>query len=223
MVSDPVIIKPQFPALSTAGRLLVILSVPWFFAALVALDALGPADRDAPQVLRWLSLCVAVAPIGVLVFHPFLGRLPGFRWLHHQVQPRLAIGPNGLDLQLPQVGRRIYDWDDVEGLRMRPDRAANLLGREGVALARIPSSMYLAGGTWMRSESVASLVVRARPDRYRLSRANWAGVPVEFALRVSDEPLPTDPWTHRRRLVNIVVAIAFLAVTGFLLFRYLGS
>ena len=42
---DPVIIKPRFPVLSKAGRWLFVLSVPWFFGALVAFDALG-LDRS---------------------------------------------------------------------------------------------------------------------------------------------------------------------------------
>lgn len=224
VATEPVIIKPQFPALSRAGRGIGFLSVPWFFVALLALDTLGPADRDAPQALRWLSLFVAVAPVGTLVLHPWVGRLPGFLWLHHRMQPRLAIEANGLDLQLPDVGRRLYGWDEVRGLRMRRDRAADLIGPNGVALAKIPESMILAGGTWWRSESIASLVVHARPDKYRLSRANWAGVPIEFALRVSDEPVTAaDPWAFRRRLVNVAVTIAFVGVTGFLLVRYLTS
>ena len=220
---EPVIIKPQFPALSKAGRRLVIVSAPWFFAVLLGLDALGLVGRDAPQALRWLALTAAAAPIGVLVFHPWLGRVPGLRWLHHRTQPRLAIGANGLDIQLPDVGERQYGWQEVGALRMRPDHAADLLGRDGVAIARIPESMVLAGGTWWRSESIASIVVRARSDLYRLSGANWAGVPVEFALRVSEVPTTTDPWAFRRRLVNVAVTIAFFVVTGFLLFRYFTS
>lgn len=221
---EPVIIKPQFPALSKAGRRLVVLSVPWFFVVLLALDALGLVGPDDPQAQRWFAIFVAAVPIGVLVFHPLLGHIPGLRWLHHRIQPRLAIRANGLVLQLPEVGERLYGWDEVGGLRMRPDRGADLLGRDGVTLARIPESMILAGGTWWRSASIASFVVRARPDRYRLSGANWAGVPNEFALRMPNEPLTTaDPWVSRRRLANVVIAVAFVAVTAFLVLRYLTS
>ncbi len=223
MAAAQVTIKPQVPALSRAGRRLAILAVPWFFMSLFGLDALGPADRDAPQALRWVALGVAAAPFVTLVLHPWLGRLTGLRWLHHRMQPRLAVDGTGLDLQLPQVGRHRYDWLEIEGLRMRPDRGADLIGNGGVALAKIPESMILAGGTWWRSESIASVVVRARPDRYRLSRANWAGVPVEFVLRTSEDPIAADQWAFRRRLVNVVVAVAAVGMVGFFLVRWLVS
>jgi hypothetical protein len=103
---DPVIIKPRFPVLSKAGRRLLVLSVPWFFATLIAFDALGLIGRDAPKELRWLAI-VPVAPYVLLVFHPWLGRLPGLRWLRHPVQPRIEISSIGLDLQLPDVGRHV--------------------------------------------------------------------------------------------------------------------
>jgi hypothetical protein len=224
VATEPVTIKPQFPVLSRAGRGLAILSVPWFFVALVVLDALGPAHRDAPQALRWLSLFVAAAPGSAVVLHPWIGRLLGFRWLHHRRQPRVAIGANGLDLQLPELDAHLFGWEEINGLRMRPDRGADLLGPNGATLARIPESMILAGGTWWQSESIASLVVRARPDRYRLSGANWAGVPNEFALRMPEEPLvAAGRWAPRRRLVNVGITAAFIGVTGFLLLRYLTS
>jgi hypothetical protein len=221
---EPVIIKPQFPALSKAGRRLVIVSVPWFFSALLGLDAIGLVGRDTPQALRWFALLTAAAPAVLLVFHPWLGRVRGLRWLHHRIQPRLAIRADGIDLQFPDVGERSYGWEEVGALRMWTDRAADLLGRDGVAIAKIPESMVLAGGTWWRSESIASIVVRVRPDRYRLSGANWAGVPNEFVLRTAEDSNTTfDPWTSRRRLTSVLVAGAFVAVTGFLVIRYLTS
>jgi hypothetical protein len=221
---EPVIVKPQFPALSKAARRLAIASVPWFFLVLLGLDAIGLIGRGAPEGLRWPALLVAIAPIGVLVFHPLLGRIRGLRWLHHRIQPRMAIRADRVDLRLPDIGERSYGWDEVGALRMRPDRAADLLGRDGVAIAKIPETMILAGGTWWRSESIASIVVRVRPDLYRLSGANWAGVPNAFALRTANEPSTTaDPWVSRRRLTNIVVAVVFVAGIGFLVLRYLTS
>ena len=224
MAIEPVIVTPNWPTLSKAGRRLVILSVPWFFASLFGSSALGLVGRDDPQAQRWLVVVVAIAPIVVLVFHRWLGHVPGLRWLLHRTQPRLTIRAMGLDLRLPEVGERLYGWDAVGGLRMRPDRGANLLGPDGVALAKIPESMVLAAGNWWRSESIASVVVRARPDRYRLSGANWAGVPNEFALRDAHEPITTaDPWAGRRRMTNVAIAALALAVTAFLVFRYLTS
>jgi hypothetical protein len=219
---EPVVIKPQFPALSKAGRWLVVLSVPWFFGAILALDNLGLIGRSEPQAQRWLALVVAAAPVVVLVFHPWLGRLPGLRWLHHQIQPRLVISPNGLDLQLRGVGTRFYDWGEVTGLRTRCGSGADLLGRGGVALARIPETMVLGGRGLRQTDSIATLVVRARPDRYGLSGANWAGVPNEFALRAPDDPQPpADRWLRRRRWTTVAIVLAFGAVTGLIIFVYL--
>lgn len=221
---DPVTIKPPRPTFSNAGRWLIVVSVPWFFLVLLGSSALGLVGRDDPQAQRILAIIVAGAPVIVLVFHQWLGRVPGLRWLHHRIQPRLAIGANGLDLRLPDVGEHFYSWDKVGGIRTRTRGGADLLAPDGAVLARIPESMVLAGGTWWRSESVASVVVRVRPDRYRLSGANWAGVPTEFALRSPSEPITTvDQWADRRLLVNAAVAIAFVVVTGFLVVRYLTS
>ncbi len=198
-----------------------IVAVPWFFLALIVLDALGFASGGASDPQRYLSLVIALAPIVALMVHPWLGRLPGFRWLHHRTQPRLKIDEDGLDVQLPGLGRQRYAWDEISALRTRRDRAADLLGRDGVALARIPESLLFAGGTWWRSESVASLVVRARPDRFRLSGANWAGAPNEFALRAIDESAPTsDPWATRRRLLNVGIIVVCLVIPALIILRY---
>ena len=224
MITDPVVIKPRVPALSRAGRTLAFASIPWFLVSLLVLSATGLAGPNAPQAVRTLSVFVAVAPIGVLVLHQWLGRVAGFRWLHHPTQPQLVLGSGGLELQLPGGGRQGFSWDEVIGLRTRPGRAADLLGRDGVALAKIPENMLLAGGTRWRSESIASAVVRMRPDRYRLSGANWAGVPNEFALRAGHEPISeANPWSRRQRLTTVGIVTAFVSVTGVILLRYLLS
>jgi hypothetical protein len=191
---------------------------------LLGLDAIGLIGRSAPQTVRWLALFAAAAPTILLLFHPWLGQVRGLRWLHHRIQPRLAIRADGMDLRFPDIGERSYGWEEVAALRMRTDRAADLVGRGGVAIAKIPETMILAGGTWWRSESIAAIVVRVRPDRYRLSGANWAGVPNEFTLRAAEDPGTThDAWTARRRLVNVLIVCAFVEVTGFLVLRYLMS
>ena len=216
-----ILITPQFPALSKAGRWLVVLAVPWFFGILVALDTLDLIGRTAPQTYRWFGPVVAAAPIIVLVFHPWLGRVPGLRWLHHPIQPFVAIGATGLDLQVRGVSVRSFGWGEITGLRTTYSRAADLLGPEGVSIARIPENMLLRGGNWWRSESIASLVVRARPDRYRLSGANWAGVPTEFALRTTvDSDETGDQWSSRRRLTTVAITLAFVLVTGVIIVTY---
>ena len=221
---EPVILKPNWPALSKAARRLVILAAPWCFGSLLAADALGLIGRDDPQTQRWLAVLVATAPAATLVFHPWLGRVRGFRWLHHQTQPRLSIGANGLDLRLPEVGEHLYGWDEVGGLRMRRDHSADLMAVNGVPLARIPESLIMAGGGWWRSQSVASVVVRARPDRYRISGANWAGEPNEFALRATGEPMATiGPFATRRRLVTAAIWLSFGVVTVVLVARFLSA
>jgi len=224
VVTDPVVIKPRVPALSRAGRNLAVAAIPWFFASLLVLYATGLAGPNAPQAVRMLSVFVTVAPIGVFFCHQWLGRVAGFRWLHHRTQPQLVLGSGGLELQLPGSGRRRFSWDEVVGLRTRPDRAADLLGRDGVALAKVPENMLLAGGTRWHSESIASAVVRMRPDRYRLSGANWAGVPNEFALRAAHEAISeANPWSRRQRLTTVGIVTAFVAVTGVILLWYLLS
>ena len=144
MVTDPEIIKPRVPALSRAGRVFAVLSIVWFFASLPILYATGLAGPNANQALRWLSVFAAVAPIGVLLVHARLGRVAGFRWLHHPTQPQLVLGSGGLDLQLPGSGSRRFGWDEVVGLRTRPDRAADLIGRDGCYVFRKPPGRYPA-------------------------------------------------------------------------------
>ena len=78
------------------------------------------------------------------------------------------------------------------------------------------------GGRWQR-DSIATVIVRARPDRFALSGANWAGVPTEFALRASDDPQPlADEWVRRRRLTTAAIVLAFGAVTGIIVLAYLA-
>jgi hypothetical protein len=217
-----IIITPQFPALSNAGRVLVVLALPWFFGSLIVLDTLDLIGRAAPPTQRLLGIFVAAAPIIVLVFHPWLGRLAGLQWLHHQVQPYLAIRATGLGLQLRGVGVRSYDWQEITGLRTVYGRGGDLLGPDGVVIARIPENMLLRGGNWWRSESIASVVVRARPDRFRLSGANWAGVPTEFALRApTDSDATDDQWSKRRRWTTAAITLAFVLVSGVIILRYL--
>ena len=221
---EDVYIKPRWPTLSKAARRLVLVSVPWFFGALVGADALGLAGTDDPQAQRWLVLVVAVAPVAALVFHPWLGRVPGLRWLHHPTQPRLAIRPDGLQLRLPDSGEHFYGWYRVGGLRMRSDHRADLIGADGLPLVQIPESLTMGGGTYWHSESIASVIVRAQPDRFQLTGANWAGDPNEFALRGATEPLAkADPWVLRRRATTIAIWLTFVVVTLALLVRFLSS
>lgn len=220
----PVIIKPKWPALSSAGRWLVIAAAPWFLLTLLVAETLGLVGPHAPQFQRWLFVLVAIAPGALGILHAWLGQVPGLRWLHHRTQARLAVGANGLELQGPHIAPHLYAWAEMGGLRTRPLGGADLLSTDGVVLARMPESLMFGGGTWWRSESIASVVVGARPDRYRLSRANWAGVPTEFALRTSDDPVAgTDPWAARRRWINVAIYGTFAAVTAFLLYRYLTA
>jgi hypothetical protein len=117
---------------------------------------------------------------------------------------------------------RSFEWVEITGLRTTHGRGPDLLGRDGVTLSRVPEDLLLRGGNWWRSESIASLIVRARPDRYRLSGANWAGVPTEFALRTASDPETMDDrWAIRRRSTTVGITIAFVLITGFLIVRYL--
>jgi hypothetical protein len=223
-MSDQVTIHPRSASLSRAGRIFAVAAVPWFFMSLIALDALGVIGRGSSPLARQASILIALVPVAILVLHGFLGRLPGFGWFYHRIQPVLVVGPEALVVQLRGVAARSIPWENIEGLRVRPNRAADILGEGGVALVRIPEELILAGGTRWQSESVASVVVRVRPDRYRLSGANWAGVPTEFALRRhGNSPDNGDRWAARRKHVNVGVVIAAVAVIAVVVIRLVMS
>lgn len=101
---DPVTIKPPRPTFSNAGRWLIVVSVPWFFLVLLGSSALGLVGRDDPQAQRILAIIVAGAPVIVLVFHQWLGRVPGLRWLHHRTSHASRLEPTALTSGFPMSG-----------------------------------------------------------------------------------------------------------------------
>ena len=92
MTEETVVVRPRRATLSTAGRRLEVLAVPWAFGLLLAgdpaLSSLGFADGpDRPVAVRLVFVAVAVAPAAVWLGHPWLGRIPPFRWLLEVPQP----------------------------------------------------------------------------------------------------------------------------------------
>lgn len=221
---DTVTVRPARAALSTAGRRLQLLAVPWAFGLLLGgeavLASLGVvAGPDRPLWVRLLLVAIAITPAAVWLGHPWLGRTPSFRWLLEWPQPEARIDRDGIELVFAGEGARRFEWDAVASLRpsQRWRGPAELVGVEGTTLAYIPESLVHPRAGWRSSRTLAEEVVGTRPDRYALSGANWAGVPDAFALRGTPAGPPNVVAADRRRSAVINVVLALL-LSGALLF-----
>ena len=214
----PVIIRARPMAISRAARLMGWLALPWLFAVIFGgvalLDRLG-LYRDGPLVLRLTLVIVAVAPVAIAATSPWLGRLPGMRWLLASPQPEARLGSDGFTLILPDREPVRFTWSEITGMQPANDwgRSAHLLGAHGAVLATIPNALaYPREWSWV-SRSIAQEVVAARPDRYVLTGTNVAGVAERFALRDADSPIP-DINPEKRQALALSVIFALLAGFG---------
>jgi hypothetical protein len=193
------------------------LAVPWAFGLLLAGEAVLPSlgvapGPDRPLWLRLLLVAIAITPAAVWIGHPWLGRIPSFRWLLEWPQPAARIDRGGIEFVFAGEGARRFEWDTVASLRPseRWRGPAELVGVEGTTLAYIPESLVHPRSGWRSSRTLAMEVVGARPDRYALSGTNWAGVPDAFALRGHPVGLLDVVAANRRRATVVIVVFALL-------------
>ncbi|MBA3878039.1 MAG: hypothetical protein C0498_14175 [Anaerolinea sp.] len=217
---DTVIVRPARAALSTAGRRLQLLAVPWAFGLLLGGEAVLPslgvaAGPDRPLWVRFLLVAIAIAPAAVWIGHAWLGRIPSFRWLLEWPQPAARIDRDGIELVLAGEGARRFDWDIVASLQpgQRWRHPAELVGTDGTTLASVPESLVRPRPGWRSARTLAQAVVDLRPDRYALYSANWAGVADAFALRETVS-VPFDIAAADRRRSAVVAAVCAVLIGG---------
>ena len=151
-----------------------------------ALKAIGWLNQ--PWGFRFATLLIAGAPFLVWATSGWLGRRRGFRWLLAWPQPLATLSTDGMELALPSMGVRRFDWDEVASLVpnrdwRRYEPPAELRGPDGSLLARIPQSLLYPKTGWRKALTLAEWVVKARPDRYVISGDNGWGRGDAFDLR----------------------------------------
>jgi hypothetical protein len=101
---------------------------------------------------------------------------------------------------------------------LRPGRhwqeAARLTGLDGGELALVPECLVHPRPGWRTGQTLAQVVVATRPDRYRLTEANWAGVPDGFALTSSEHTEFDVGAVQRRRAAVLAGTAAALGLVG---------
>jgi hypothetical protein len=216
---DVVTIRARSPDPSRACQWLTYLALPWLFGVILVGDAIATALgfplTERPAV-RGILGGVAVAPGVVVVAYPWLGRVPGFRWLVHPIHPRAKLDQRGIELSLPGLGVRFFPWEAVERLVVREGwtTAGTLIGTDGSRLASVPLSLLKFQDSWRSrwAETLASRVVAVRPDRYAISGASASGLPHEFAL--TGLATGYDPAVAEQRRVRLLTGF-LIALMGF--------
>jgi hypothetical protein len=196
-----------------------MLALPWAFAVFFGgawlLEALGyPLSPETPPLIPVLWVTVAMAPSAIWFVVQWLGRVPGLGWMLARPQPLARVDAGGIDLTLPGVGARRFEWERVAGLvpRRRLGETARLIGLDGKTLADIPDGLVTAHRVKGSTRTLAQLIVELRPDRYGLSDADWAGLPDGFALRGTVRDI--DPRVaERRRTALLSMTVLILAAT----------
>jgi hypothetical protein len=213
----PVVIRASPLAISQATGWIGWLALPWAFAVLFGgsalIDRLG-LGTDTPLALRLSLVVVALTPGAVRVTSPWLGRLPGMRWLLASPQPEARLDIDHLTLILPDREPVRFDWSEITGMQPANDfrRSAHLLGSGGAVLATIPYELAHPR-RWRTSRSFAQEVVEARPDRYVVTGTNVVGVADRIALRETASAI-SDIDPVRRQAIVFTVLVALLGGFG---------
>jgi Bacterial PH domain len=216
-----VVVRPRRPAWTPFGTWFVRLSLPWALVSLIGMDValswagLPPAER--PLALRLATITVGAWPVAIVLLSPLLVRLPGFDWLFARPQPATTIDEGGLALQLPQIGRQRFDWEQIGSLRFtgRWNEGSVLRTPDGMPLATVPDELVHPKIHVRTAYTLAESVVRSRPDRYALAPDNPSlGRPASFDLRerVGDGGDPVE-W-RRRRDYSLAVIFGGVIVLG---------
>lgn len=221
-------LRPWRVTPSKAGNATAWLAFPWLFGVLfatsAALSALGLPGPYQSVLFRWVVVMIALAPGVMYTASPWLGRVPGFRWLLAVPQPLAIIDDEGIQFQLPGIGMRRFAWQDVASLELRTftwkQPRGELLGLDGSVLTTIPVNLVYLKATWFTAPTLAEMVVKARPDRYILTSAQL-GRPDSFCLIGSAVERLDMRAAERRRewlfwaLVSVMVIVGLVAVVLF--------
>jgi hypothetical protein len=214
-------VRPRRPAWTPFGTWFVRLSLPWALVSLIGMDVtlswagLPPADR--PLALRLATITVGALPVAIVLLSPLLVRLPGFDWLFARPQPAATIDEGGLVLQLPQIGRQRFDWEQIGNLRFmgRWNGGSVLCTPDGLPLATVPDELVHPKIHVRTAYTLAELVVRSRPDRYALAPDSPSlGRPASFDLRERiGDGVDLGVWRRQRDSV-LVLVLGGLVVLG---------
>jgi hypothetical protein len=147
--------------------------IPACFVTPLILNLAVP-DRFGFDLFR-AFMGAALAP--ALLFLP--GNRGPFRALFLQPPPLAILTEKDLELHLPGIGVRRYGWEEVASLTPGgPYEPGMLRGIDGGTLALVPRGLVL--GRW---KSLAQVVVRRRPDRYRTVRVGLFSTQTSFVLK----------------------------------------
>jgi hypothetical protein len=215
----PVLVRPCHLASTTLGGFLLVATMLGGLAVLFLIDAAmrlaGRPLQFEPPALRLAVVIVAAAPTVALLLEPALWRIPRLGPAIAALRGGAVIDEDGIEVSGRGTGTRRFRWDDIGGLAVHRGGLrdpAELLALDGTVLAALPESLAYP----RRQQSLAEIVVNARPDRYVLSGANAFGRPDEFRLKGAGAPLDVAAVTRRRRQVIAVlwILLLLLAVVG---------
>lgn len=215
-----IVVLPRHPAHSTVGTWFVRLSLPWLLVSLLAIDTImmwaGLPSGQRPLPIRLLIVAIGVAPVAIVLLRSRLVKVAAFRWLFIHPQPLASVRSTHLELHTPELGSRLFDWDQVGSLRLKGawDRGAELRSPAGELLATIPDVLVHPRIGVRTADTLAETVVKVRPDRYALApEASSLGRPASFDLReVIGSGIDVHAWRRRRNVVTLVVAGALLLI-----------
>jgi hypothetical protein len=173
-----VTLRPRRPVMSSLGRAVGWLALPWLA---VALAVASIAIDSSALPVRILVLAVALAPTVSWIAARWGRPRNSPLLLAKEKEPRMEFDERGLAV-FSNDTRTAFNWDDIGGLDASPRWFASrmLRDRDGVPLLAIPECLA-AGRAASRDATAAECAVAVRPDLFRLEVNAALGLPLGFS------------------------------------------